>query len=104
VGQLGDVHISESNVEAAAALDLKRATAALTEEQEVNLNGKRFCQVTVNRQFSPTEGMQLTRKWLLLHIQTGKSAYNLGLITVLGYYEQHRPILEQMARSFAYIE
>jgi len=65
-----DGHITESDVDAAAALDLKRATAALTEEEEVNLNGKWFYQVTVNWHFSPTEGMQATGKWLLYLLQT----------------------------------
>jgi hypothetical protein len=81
-----------------------RATAALTEEQEVNLNGQRFYQVIVNWHYSPTEGMQVTGKWLLYLLQREKFAYNLGLITVLGHFEQHRPIIEQMARSFAYVE
>jgi hypothetical protein len=81
-----------------------RATVALAEEQEVNINGKGFYQVLVNWHSSPAEGVQVTGKWLLYLLQTEKFAYNLGLIIVLGYYEQHRPILEQMARSFAYIE
>jgi hypothetical protein len=81
-----------------------RATVALAEEQEVNINGKRFYQVIVNWHFSPTEGVQVTGRWLLYLLQTEKFAYNLVLITVLGYYEQHRAILEQMARSFAYIQ
>jgi hypothetical protein len=56
------------------------ATMALAEEREVNINGKRFYQVIVNWRSSPTEGIQVTGKWLLYLLQTDKVAYNLGLI------------------------
>jgi hypothetical protein len=60
------------------------ATTALAEEREVNINGKRFYQVIANWHSSPTEGIQVTVKWLLYLLQTDKVTYNLGLIAILG--------------------
>jgi hypothetical protein len=81
-----------------------KATVSIAEETEVDFNGKQFYQVSATWHICPTEGVEVTGKTLMYLLQTRKFDYNLALTAVLGFYEQHRPVLEQMARSFVYVE
>jgi hypothetical protein len=80
------------------------ACVTVTNEQEVDTNGKRFYRVLADWQISPLGGVQVSGKMLIHLRQIKPFTYNLVLTPVLGLREQHRPIIKQMARSFAYAE
>lgn len=81
-----------------------QGTISLAGEKEIAIGGRGFYQVVVDWDLSPVEGVRVTGKHVTYILRSKKFDYFLSLVAVLGYYEQDRLVLDEVAGSFSVLE
>jgi hypothetical protein len=98
---LGLAEAMVNSFKAAAKAKDPQAAVTVAEEKEVSFNGRTFYEVLMDFDASPVKGLQMKGKFLMYLLKTEKMDYMMGLTTVLGFYEQDKPVMDEVVRSFA---
>src|SRR5574341_137782 len=83
---------------------LGRGTISLAEEKEITIGGRGFYQAVVDWELSPVEGVRVTARQVTYILRSKKFDYFISMVAVLGYYEQDRLVLDEVAGSFSVLE
>jgi len=82
----------------------QKASVSLEGQGQASFNGRGFYQVVMNYDITTIVGVREKGKILIYLLETEDFLYSLSLTSAIGFYDEDRPILENLAKRVRYLE